>query len=106
MIPAQKEEVSEAEFQQWFSTKRKGKCEKNHDGSAGAMEPNGTERIFRRSERQYDLRYTGFLGDGDSKSYARVQNVEPAIYDVNNVKYECCSHVQKRRGGGGGGGGT
>ena len=42
------------------------------------MEPNGTERIFRRSEILYDLRYTGFLGDGDSKLYARVQNVEPA----------------------------
>ena len=62
------------------------------------MEPNGTERIFRRSERRYDLRYTGFLGDGDSKSYARVQNVESAISDVNIAKYECRGHVQKRMG--------
>ena len=62
------------------------------------MEPNGTERIFRRSEIQYDLRYTGFMGDGNSKLYARVQNVEPAIYDVNIAKYECCSHVQKKMG--------
>ena len=93
-----KKKVSGAEFQQCFGTKHKAKCEKNHDGSASAMAPNGTERIFRRSEIQYNLRYTGFLGDGDSKSYARVENVEPAIYDVNIAKYECCGHVQKRMG--------
>ena len=93
-----RKKLSEEEFQLWFNEKHEQKCQQNHTGSAGAMEPEGTEQIFCRSERQYGLRYTGFLGDGDSKSYSRVQNLEPAIYDVNIAKYECCGHVQKRMG--------
>ena len=37
-------------------------------------------RIFRRSEDKHDLRYTGYLRDGDSKSFSTVANAEPPVY--------------------------
>ena len=46
------------------------------------------------------LQYTGYLGDGDSKSYNSVASAQPPIYG-NNIgihKLECCGHVQKRMG--------
>ena len=72
--------MTDAEFQQWRLHDHK--CEKNHNGSAGAMEPVGTQVIFRRSQalQVYDIRYTGFLGDGDSKAYASVRDANPPIY--------------------------
>ena len=54
---------------------------------------------FRRSEQQYNLEYSGYLGDEDSKSYSAVARADPPVYaDVNIVKLECCGHVQKRMG--------
>ena len=82
-----RKKVNDVEFQRWFE-QHEHRCEKNHDGSAAAMEPDGTEIIFSRSQRLYGLRYTGFLGDGDSKSYARVQKAEPPIYDSANLQIQ------------------
>ena len=63
------------------------------------METSGTETAFRRSVERYDLHYKECLGDGDSKSYARVINADPAIYDgVQISRLECCGHFQKRMG--------
>ena len=63
------------------------------------MEPAGTETIFRRSVTKHGLRYTQNLGDGDSKSYSRVKNAQPPVYDNTDItKLECCGHVQKRMG--------
>ena len=71
-------------------------CSKNYDGSAGAMEPAGMVQIFKWSVSTRHLRYTGYLGDGDSKSYSAVTKNDPPLYRGKNVlKYECCHHVQK-----------
>ncbi|XP_070179258.1 uncharacterized protein [Littorina saxatilis] len=96
----EKNSLSEIDFQQWQAQHTaEGKCQKNHTGSAGSMEPEGAERIFRRSEEKHGLRYTHYLGDGDSKSYSRIKNADPPVYDgVEIAKLECCGHVQKRMG--------
>ena len=75
-------------------------CSKNHHGSAGAMEPEGMLTIFKRSKAVHNLMYTGYLGDGDSKSYRTVSTQQPPIYGKRNTikKLECCGHVQKRMG--------
>ena len=44
-------------------------CTANFQGSAPAMGPEGTERIFRRSIETHKLRYSELYGDGDSKSH-------------------------------------
>ena len=70
-------------------------CSFNYKGSAPGMEPVGAQRIFARSVEKYHLRYTDYLGDGDSKSYLSVKN----IYDDFMVqKLECVGHYQKRIG--------
>lgn len=75
----------------------KQNCKQNHDGCAGKMETDGIVRIFKRSQEKYGLRYTRYLGDGDSKSYAEV--CKSGVYDnIAIVKEECCGHVQKRMG--------
>lgn len=94
----QASKLSEAEFNAWYEN-HKGRCQKNHDGSAGAMEPDGMPIIFRCSEEKHGLVYTGYLGDGDSKSYHTVASADPPIYPENDIsKLECCGHVQKRMG--------
>lgn len=94
-----KKKKTDVDFQTWRENHElKGECDKNHTGSAGAMEPAGTETIFRRSETLYGLKYTTFLGDGDSKSYSTLKKADPPVYDTNIERLECCGHVQKRMG--------
>ena len=69
-------------------------CSLTHIGSAPAMETKGTEKIFNRSKEK-GLIYTGYYGDGDSKSYEKVKEVYPG---VPVIKYECIGHVQTRVG--------
>ena len=53
--------------------------------------------FFSRSIEQYGLRYTEFLGDGDSKAFHQI--TEEDVYDdVKVSKLECVGHVQKRMG--------
>ncbi|GFW03817.1 uncharacterized protein TNCV_2539281 [Trichonephila clavipes] len=61
------------------------------------MEVEGALRIFNRSEVLHNLRYTQYLGDGDSKAYKAVLESKP-YKDVNIEKLECVGHVEKRMG--------
>ena len=54
--------------------------------------------IFARSLLSRRLRYTRYLGDGDSKSYKTVADAEPYGSNVRVEKLECCGHIQKRNG--------
>ena len=94
-----KSRMDNAQFAAWFAS-HKPACSKNHEGSAGQMEPAGMLTIFRRSEELHQLRYRGYLGDGDSKSFATVSKAAPPVYgtDCQVEKLECCGHVQKRMG--------
>ncbi|XP_048514028.1 uncharacterized protein LOC125501683 isoform X2 [Athalia rosae] len=54
-------------------------------------------RIFQRSEENYCVRYVGYIGDGDAKTYQSIVNANP--YGIKAVKeLECTGHVQKRMG--------
>jgi hypothetical protein len=91
----QRKKLSEEEFKEWVKEDHGAQCAKNYEGSAGSMEPVGILRIFSRSEEQYNLQYTGYLGDGDSKSYSNVRDAD--IYAGKDiVKLECCGHIQKK----------
>ena len=61
------------------------------------MEPEGTERIFRRSTETHKLRYSELYGDGDSKSHKQVKDVY-SDDGIEVTKQECIGHVQKRVG--------
>ncbi|GFT91110.1 uncharacterized protein TNCV_2009091 [Trichonephila clavipes] len=72
-------------------------CSANYFGNSGGMEVEGALRIFNRSEVLHNLRYTQYLGDGDSKAYKAGLESKP-YKDVNIEKLECVGHVEKRMG--------
>eukprot|EP00795_Rhopilema_esculentum_P005687 gene5687-10932_t len=51
------------------------------------MEPEGVSRIFARSVVTRNLQYTGYIGDGDSKSYSSIKASKP--YDENPQHQNC-----------------
>jgi hypothetical protein len=87
-----KKTLNPVEFAAW---KNLHVCKNNYTGSAGGMETVGAQRIFERSISKYNLRYTQYLGDGDSKSY---QTVKGTYEDIEVVKLDCIGHFQKRIG--------
>lgn len=72
-------------------------CQANHIGSSGSMEAAGAKEIFHRSVDRNLLRYTEYIGDGDTSSFSVVSESKPYA-DYNITKLECVGHVQKRLG--------
>ncbi|GFU70502.1 uncharacterized protein TNCV_2511581 [Trichonephila clavipes] len=73
-------------------------CLKNHNGSAGMMETVGMVRIFQRSLSHRSVRYTSYIGDGDSKTFSSITASNPYGEDITVSKIECVGHVQKKNG--------
>ena len=69
-----------------------------YPGSSGSMESYGAVTMWKRSIAVHSLRYTTFIGDGDSSSFKSV--VESAPYNVPITKSDCIGHIQKRMGSG------
>lgn len=78
--------------------KESGASQANYSGSSGGMEAAGALKLCNRSKDKLNLRYTRYLGDGDSKGFANVLENNPYGVDVNITKLECVGHVQKRLG--------
>lgn len=78
----------------------KGRLQDNHDedcvsnckGSSGSMEVTGAINIFKQSQDLCAVCYTEYLGDGDKKAYAAVNESKP-YGDTNIEKIECIGHV-------------
>lgn len=62
------------------------------------MESTGVRHIFGRSLEKHNLRYSPFVGDGDSKSYNEVVSLAPYGPTFFIPKEDCISHVTKRMG--------
>ncbi|GFU95102.1 uncharacterized protein TNCV_4138861 [Trichonephila clavipes] len=79
-------------------TKHLQNCKRNFEGYSGKLEVAGALSIFQRSQSLYNVRYTKYLGDGDSKAFTSI--VENKVYgDHCSVeKLECIDHVMKRMG--------
>ncbi len=72
---------------------------KDFEGTAGAMEGEGVQRMFRRSEQNFSLSYTGYLGDGNSKIFKKLCDAELPNYPGKKIsKLECVGNIQRRRG--------
>lgn len=83
------------DYLEW-KEEHKEHCQINHVGSSESMETNGAVEIFLRSIDKRGLRYTLFVGDGDSSCYGTVKEALKDVYCVE--KEECVGHVQKRMG--------
>ncbi|GFY18426.1 uncharacterized protein TNCV_2396542 [Trichonephila clavipes] len=55
----------------------KENCNANHFGNSGSMEVSGAIEIFQSSESLHGLLCTKFLGDGDSRAYKAVKEMQP-----------------------------
>lgn len=78
--------------------KESGACLANYTGASGGMEMVGAMKICSRSKTKLQLRYTQYLGDGDSKGFAHVLENNPYGEDVSISKLECVGQIQKRLG--------
>lgn len=81
----------------YISWKASHNCSINYEGSSKCMEPVGAGRIFQRSKITRGLEYTEFYGDGDSTSFAAVNQLMP-YPGKSIIKKECIGHYQKRLG--------
>ena len=55
------------------------------------------KRTFHHSERLHNLRYTFYIGDGNTKSFEEISKCNPCPGHTI-TKVECTGHVQKRVG--------
>ncbi|GFU23049.1 uncharacterized protein TNCV_3515061 [Trichonephila clavipes] len=62
------------------------------------MEVDGMLRIFNRSEKLHNLKYSNYIGDGDTKTFNAFSENKPYGDDHLIQKIECVGHVQKRMG--------
>ena len=86
-------------FKSWFD-KHKNKCLINHTLSSEAMEKEAAITIFKRSVEKHKLKYTTYVGDGDSSSFSEVST---ALFEEYGSEYQiskedCIGHIQKRMG--------
>ncbi|XP_070532674.1 uncharacterized protein [Ptychodera flava] len=90
------EKPKDMQFMKWF-IEHEPKCRMNHDGSAKSMEETGAAILFERSKEKYNIRYTQYIGDGDSAAYQSVKDVY-ADDGIQVEKQDCVGHIQKRMG--------
>ncbi|GFU68285.1 uncharacterized protein TNCV_834121 [Trichonephila clavipes] len=62
------------------------------------MEVDGLLRIFNRSEKLHNLKFSNYIGDGDTKTFNALSENKPYGDDYLIQKIECVGHVQKRMG--------
>ena len=88
-------------FKRWLQD-HQTECSINHSGSSEAMEAEAAKDIFLRSVEKLGLRYTVFVGDGDSSCFSSVKQKCFEVFGENYiiVKEECVGHIQKRLGSG------
>lgn len=67
-------------------------CCINHKGSAGSMEAAGLVQCFMASEKDRQLHYQYFIGDGDSKSHVDIVENDP-YNGIVMEKLECDGKV-------------
>lgn len=67
-------------------------CYKNHQGSSGSMEVHGILAMVNRS-LESKLRYTTYIGDGDSAVETALRN--EVTYGALITKVDCLNHKIK-----------
>lgn len=54
--------------------------------------------MFSRSEELYGVKYSNYIGDGDSKTFTAIVDLNLYGDELTVVKNECIDHVQKKIG--------
>ena len=75
-------------------TPKEHDCFKNWDGASSSMETDIVLQGFREAEKKYGLRYTTFIGDGDSSIHPNLITGVPGWGHIIR-KVECANHTVK-----------
>ncbi|GFY03696.1 uncharacterized protein TNCV_3666071 [Trichonephila clavipes] len=73
-------------------------CDKNFDGTSGAMEMHAALIMWRRSISDCQRRFVSMLSDGDSKTFQFLSDNKIYGSDIKIEKEECLNHIAKRLG--------
>ncbi|GFV26624.1 uncharacterized protein TNCV_2091611 [Trichonephila clavipes] len=87
--------LDSAEFHLW----QKGhadECDKNFDGTSGAMEIQSALIMWRRSISDCQMRFVSMLSDGDSKTFQFLSDNKINGFDIKIEKEEFLNHIAKR----------
>jgi len=84
-------------YEAWYAD-HESECSINHTGSSGKMEIDAIVAMFLRSIEKHGVKYSTYVGDGDSKTFNGILKAEPYGHDSPVVKKECVGHVEKRMG--------
>lgn len=87
--------LNNMDFDIWYEAEHKEKCTLNYEGSSGGMEVQGIIEIFKRSMTLHKVKYSHYIGDGDSKTFSNLEEAKP-YGDFIIKKLECVLHVGKR----------
>ena len=68
-------------------------CFQNWNGSSAAMKTDIIVEGFKKCEQQHGIRYTTFIGDGESSVYSSLIEAVPWGYSITKV--ECANHSLK-----------
>lgn len=85
-----------ADYKEWAQSNA-NECQINHEGSSDEMNVDAIVEMFSRSEELYNVKYSNYIGDGDSKTFKSVVGSQ-LFKDFTRCKKECINHVQKRMG--------
>ena len=90
---------SSQEYISWYDH-HKTTCSINHTTSAESMEKLAAKEMFSRSITTRGLKYTTYVGDGDSSSFNVVRDAMDEAYKERYIvsKEDCVGHIQKRMG--------
>ncbi|GFY17687.1 uncharacterized protein TNCV_1074221 [Trichonephila clavipes] len=97
VVPGRDMGVDWAEFHIW----QKGhadECDKNFDGTSGAMEMHAALIMWRRSISDGQMRFVSMLSDGDSKTFQFLSDNKIYGSDIKIEKEECLNYIAKRLG--------
>ena len=76
------------EYKTWWKN-HESDCSKNHEGSAGAMEPAAAIELFKESVEKYNVRYPIYIGDGDASTHKNIVDAKPYGDELTVAKREC-----------------
>lgn len=95
-----KKKMHTIEYQIWLQDHEE-ECTKNHDGSAGKMEVDSVKDMFSRSEENFGVKYSNYIGDGDSATFKAILDLKPYGDELSKVsvsatlKRECITILKK-----------
>jgi len=62
------------------------------------MEVDAIKEMFTRSVQKFGVKYLNYIGDGDSKTYKSILDINPYGDNYPVIKSECVGHIEKRMG--------